>query len=274
VWRLLMRAHARIVVEADRRGGTRASVLRSEPPLLLRRTGPPAGDDLGVHPTDGAAGPLADTALAVHLVGGAAGPLRGDDLRLDVEVGPGAWLDIRSVAASLALPGPPGRPPSRIGLCAAVAKGATLRWMPEPLIAAADCHHITSTEIRVAAGGTLVWRDELVCGRHGEDPGDASTDVTVRYAGATLYRHEFAVGPAAPGWCGAAVLGERRAAGSLVVVGAGPPPAATAADDAAIMQLAGPGYVAMAVGADIRQVRAVLDPLTAPWDGRSRGSLG
>jgi len=241
-----MRARARIVVEADRRGGTRASVLRSESPLLLHRTGPPAG-----------------TGLTVHLVGGAAGPLRGDDLKLDVEVGPGAWLDVRSVAASLALPGPAGRPPSRISLCVTVAEGATLRWMPEPLIAAAGCHHITSTEVRMAAGAALVWRDELVCGRHGEDPGDASTDITVRHAGATLYRHEFAVGPAAPGWCGAAVLGERRAVGSLVVVGADPPPAATAGDDSAIMPLAGPGYVAMAVGADIRHVRAALHSLSA-----------
>jgi urease accessory protein len=241
-----MRAHARIVAEADRRGTTRASVLLCEPPLLLRRTGPPAGDG-----------------LTVHLVGGAAGPLRGDDLNLDVEVSPGAWLDVRSVAASLALPGPPGRPPSRIRLCATVAQGATMRWMPEPLIAAAGCQHITSTEVRVAAGGTLVWRDELVCGRHGEDPGDASTDITVWHAGATLYRHALAVGPAAPGWCGAAVLGSRRAVGSVIVVGADPPPAATTGDEAAIMPLAGPGFVAMAVGADIRQVRAVLDPLCA-----------
>ncbi|HEY7274092.1 MAG TPA: urease accessory protein UreD [Actinoplanes sp.] len=363
-----MRAHARIAVEADRRGGTRASVLRSESPLLLRRTGPagaglvafpmgaatrpptntgltthptgaatrpptntglathptgaaarpptktgltahptgaaarpptntgltahptgaaarpPADAGLTTHPMGATAGPSADSGLTVHLVGGAAGPLCGDDLRLDVEVGPGAWLDVRSVAASLALPGPPGRPPSRLSLRVTVAEGGTLRWFPEPLIAAAGCHHITSTEIRVAAGGTLVWRDELVCGRHGEDPGNAATEITVRYAGATLYRHELAVGPAAPGWCAAAVLGGCRAVGSVVVVGgavlggppavgsmvvaeADPPPAATLGD-AAIMPLAGPGFVAMAVGADIRQVRAVLDPLSALAEGR------
>ena len=241
-----MRARARIVVEADACGRTRASVLRSESPLLLRRTGPPAG-----------------AGLTVHLVGGAAGPLCGDDLRLDVEVGPGAWLEVRSAAASLALPGPPGRPPSRMAVYATVGEGATLRWMPEPLIAAAGCHHMTSTDVRVAAGGTLVWRDELVCGRHGEDPGDARTDVAVRRAGATLYRHELAVGPAAPGWSGAAVLGSGRAVGSLVLIGTDPPRAAIADDDAAIMPLAGPGVVAMAVGADIRRVRAVLDPLCA-----------
>ena len=70
-----MRAEARIVAESDRRGGTRLAVLRGESPLLLRRTGPRTGG-----------------AVTVHLVGGAAGPLRGDDLRLDIEVGPGARL--------------------------------------------------------------------------------------------------------------------------------------------------------------------------------------
>ena len=245
-----MRAYARVVAEADGRGGTRAPVLRSESPLLLRRTGSSA-----------------PPSLTVHLVSGAAGPLGGDDLRLDIDVGPGAWLDVRSVAASLALPGPPGGPPSRIRVRATVADGATLRWMPEPLIAAAGCHHTTSTEVRVAAGATLVWRDELACGRHGEDPGDARTDITVQHDGATLYRHELAVGPAAPGWCGPAVLGGGRAVGSAVAIGADPPPTGTAGSDAAIMRLAGPGYVAMAVGPDNRRVRAVLDPFCAVHPG-------
>jgi urease accessory protein len=111
-----MRACARIVAEAGGRGGTRLAVLRGESPLLPRRTGPRA-----------AAG-----AVTVHMVGGAAGPLAGDELRLDVEVGPGARLDVRGVAASLALPGRPGAPASRLELHARVAAGATLRFLPEP----------------------------------------------------------------------------------------------------------------------------------------------
>jgi urease accessory protein len=252
-----MRAFAWIVVESDGRGGTRLVVLHGESPLLPRRTGPPAG-----------------AGLTVHLVGGAAGPLRGDDLRLDIRVGPGARLDIRSVAASLALPGPAGRPPSRLAVSASVASGGTLRWAPEPLIAAAGCHHIAVAEIQVAAGGTLVWRDELVCGRHGEDPGSVRTDLTVRYADATLYRHELAIGPQAPGWSGAAVLGGGRAVGSVLLAGADLPPAAELGDDAATLPLAGPGLVAMAVGADIRRVRAVLDRVCAAWPPEAQPGAG
>jgi urease accessory protein len=241
-----MRAEARIVAEADGRGGTRLAVLRGESPLLLRRTGPRTGDD-----------------VTVHLVGGAAGPLRGDDLRLDLEVGPGARLTVRSVAAQLALPGRPGGPASRLAIRATVGAEATLRWLPEPLIAAAGCDHRAITRVEVAEGGTLLWRDDLVCGRHDEPSGDVHTDLAIRYAGSTLYRHELTIGAGAPGWSGAAVLGGGRAVGSLVLAGPDLPTAALLGGDAALMPLAGPGLLASAVGQDIRQVRAALDPLCA-----------
>jgi len=322
-----MEASARIVAEVDGRGGTRLVTLRGESPLLLRRTGP--------RTTDGV--------VTVHLVGGAAGPLRGDELRLDIEVGPGARLDVRSVAASIALPGRAAAPPSRLTITATVGSGAMLRWLPEPLIAAAGCHHLTRTDVQVAAGGTLVWRDDLVCGRHGEPSGDVRTDTTIRYANKTLYRHELSVGPSAPGWSEAAVLGTPsrpqaavldvtgrsqaaglgtpgrlqaaalgtlgrsqaaglgtpgrsqaaglgtsatsgaattssrpptaasssggalggggRAVGSVIFAGTDLPPAGLLGPNAVIMPLAGPGMLASAVGTDIREVRAALDPL-------------
>ncbi|AGL19554.1 urease accessory protein UreD [Actinoplanes sp. N902-109] len=243
-----MRARAHLVAQADGRGGTRPAVLRGESPLLLRRTGPRGGD------------------LTVHLVGGAAGPLRGDDLRLDLEVGPGARLTVHSVAAQLALPGRPGLPASRLEIHATVAAGGTLLWAPEPLIAAAGCDHQAVTTVTVDDGGTLLWRDDLVCGRHAEPAGSARAGTLVRYAGRTLYRHELTVGPAAPGWSGAVVLGGGRAVGTLVMVGqtqTGPTQTGPIllGGDAVLMPLAGPGSLATAVGPDIRTVRAALDPL-------------
>ncbi len=270
-----MRAHARVVAESDGCGGTRLTTVHGESPLLFRRTG-------------GRGGP----GVTVHLVGGAAGPLRGDELRLDVTVGPGAELEIRSVAAQLALPGRADQPASRYEIYACVAAGATLRWLPEPLIAAAGCDHLSTTHVDVAAGGRLLWRDDLVCGRHGEQSGDVRLQTTIRYAERTLYRHDLSVGPKAPGWSGAAVLGSGRAIGAMIVAGpdslpaagplldslpaagplldslpaAGPlldslPGAGSRFGDAAVLPLAGPGAVVTAVGADIRQVRAALDPL-------------
>ncbi|MFG1608978.1 urease accessory protein UreD [Actinoplanes sp. NPDC049265] len=265
-----MRAAARIVAEA-KAGATRLTVLRGESPLLLRRTGPPArvrprtGADAGTRPPTGPdaeihppTGP--DAGATVHLVGGAAGPLRGDDLLLEIEVGPGANLEIRSVAATLLLPGRPA-PPSRLVVRATVA--GTLRWRPEPTIAAAGCDHHAITEVDVAEGGTLLWRDDLVCGRHNEPSGAVRSDTTVRYAGRTLYRHRLTVGPGAPGWSGAAVLGDAGATGSVVMAGPDLPEPHRPAGGAAVMRLSGPGLLATAVGRDIRDVRAALDPLCA-----------
>jgi urease accessory protein len=150
-------------------------------------------------------------------------------------------------------------------ITAVVASGAVLRWLPEPLIAAAGCHHQAITHVEAADGAALVWRDEQVCGRHGESAGDVRTNTTIRYAGRTLYRHELAIGPGAPGWSAAAVLGGGRAVGSVVLAGPDLPAPALLGGDAAVMALTGPGVLASAVGQDIRQVRAALDRICAGY---------
>lgn len=278
-----MRARARIVVVADPLRGSRLATVRGEPPLLPRRT-------LATDPAGG---------VQLHLVGGAAGPLGGDDLGLEIEVGPGARLCVRSVAASLALPGAAGGA-SRLHVTARVAAGGVLRWLPEPLIGAAGCDHVTVTEVDCAEGAALYWREELVCGRYAEPGGDVRISTTLRYGGRTLLRNDVAVGPQAPGWSGPAVLGGARVVGSVLVVDpawarSGPPPAAgcppavrpdvvvsagrpdaVTADlpdgvpadlptdvAAAVLPLAGgPAVLVNAVGSDPRAVRAQLDRLS------------
>ena len=236
-----MLAAARLAAEADGHGGTRLAVLRSEPPLVLRPTGP----------------------AEVHLVGGAAGPLGGDRLRIGLDVGPGASLTVRTVAASLALPGREGAE-SRLEVRATVATGGRLVWLPEPLIAAHRCRHITDVDVELAAGANLLWRDELVCGRHGEQPGDVKLATVLRLDGRELFRHELAVGPNAPGWSGPAVLGDARAVGSRLMVEAawsqdGPPPAQSLGPTAAVMPLPGPALYATALASDAQEVRRDLD---------------
>ncbi|MFY1693473.1 urease accessory protein UreD [Plantactinospora sp. WMMB782] len=274
-----MRALARIVAEAHPVRGTRLTVLRGEPPLLLRRTGP--------------AGPGREA--EVHLVGGAAGPLGGDRLRIEIEVGAGARLCVRSVAASLALPAAAGGE-SRLTVLARVAEGGRLRWLPEPLIGAAGCDHRTSCVVELAEGAALCWREEVVCGRHAEPVGDVRLEITARYAGRTLLRTDLAVGPGAAGWSGPAVLGNARAAGSLLLVepawtGSPPPvpppddpavpagpgvrsPAGGAAPDSAataVLPLAGgPAVLVSALGPQARAVRHRLDQAVA-WAGHASG---
>lgn len=236
-----MRATARLAAELDARGRTRLAVLHGEPPVLPRLTG------------EG----------RVHLVGGAAGPLGGDDLLLSLEVGPGATLRVGTVAASVALPGRDGAR-SRVRVAATVADGGCLIWVPEPLVAAARCHHHASSNVDLAGDARLVWREELVCGRYGEEPGDAVLSTVVRRAGRPLYRNELRVGPRAPGWDGPAVLGGARVAGSVLVVDpswfdGNQPAARLLGSDAALLPLAGPAMIAVATGADAHNVRALLN---------------
>lgn len=227
-----VRAEARLVAEPDGRGGTRLSTVYGEPPLIWRRTGPGT----------------------VHLVGAAAGPLGGDDLTITLDVLAGTGLDVRTVAATLALPSAPARP-SRLTVRATVGAGATLRWLPEPVIAAAGCDHRTTSTVDLDPTATLWWREEVVGGRHGEPAGDLDTATTVRRGGRTLLRHDLAIGPRVPGWDGPAVVGG-RVAGTLLVVdparGDGPTPPH-------VLRLAGgPAVLVTAVGDDARAVRAVL----------------
>lgn len=209
-----MRAAARLVVARDRGPvadeATRITVLRSQAPLVLRPT-----KLFGQHAM--APWQLPTPPRQVSLVAGAGGPVGGDQLSLDVEVGSGCALVVRSVAATVALPGPHDEP-SRLDVTVRVGAGATLAWWPGPLIAAARCHHEVVTRVDLEAGARLLVREELVLGRHGEEPGSIDQRLRVCLEGRPLHDQRLRVGPGAPGWDGPAVTGGRRAIGTLVVV--------------------------------------------------------
>lgn len=238
-----MRATASVVAAAGPDGSTRLTVLRSQSPLLLRRTG------LG----------------EVHVVGGAAGPLGGDHLRIEIEVEAGAKLTVRTIAASIALPSHHGDW-SRTEVVARVAANAALCWLPEPLIAAHGCRHQATADIDVAEGGRLVWRDELACGRHGEAGGDVVSRLVVDHAGSPLLAHELAVGPSAPGWNGPAVLAGHRAAGSLLLAGPGhqPKPDIAVDTETAVLSLTGQGTLVTSLACDALALRRTHNAFVSP----------
>ena len=187
---------ARAVVEAEATDGmTRLATLRSDPPLTLR----PAGG-------------------ALYLAASAAGPLGGDQVDLDVSVGAGASLEVRSVAATVVLPGPTGLP-SSAAVNAVVGDAGVLRFLPEPTVLAAGCDHRATALVMLDAGATLVWREELVLGRHDEPGGSVLQRLRIDRGGRPLLCTEHALGPRWPGSTGPAGTGGHRAVGTLVVVG-------------------------------------------------------
>jgi urease accessory protein len=211
-------------------GRTRLTRLRSDGPLALRESGG-----------------------AVYLVGAGAGPLGGDDLSLDVSVGPGACLEVRSAAASLVLP---GRGVSRLSVRARVGAGGRLVFTPEPAIAAAGCDHRASACVHLEEGAELVWREEIVLGRHGERPGRYVSRFDVTEGGFPLLRHELRVDEDA---ASAAVLGSARAVGTVLLAGKDLTAEPYAAAGLSVLPLARAGVLVTALAADTVRLRGLLD---------------
>ncbi|MFF3885447.1 urease accessory protein UreD [Streptomyces sp. NPDC001914] len=240
-----VRATARIEARDDGRGGTSLPVLDGEGPLALRRIR--------------GAGPEA----RVMLVGAMSGPLGGDRLAVEARVGTGARLRVGSAAATIALPGQ-AKGEARYAVRLDVAEGGELCWLPEQLISAGGSDLVVSSRIDLASGARLVFREEQVLGRVGEEPGRLTSRLTVVRDGRALLDQELACGPGAPGgWDGPAVLAGHRALGQLVVVKPefekDLPTARPLGEYAAITPLAGPAVLVTALAPDALLLRRVLD---------------
>jgi urease accessory protein len=259
-----VRARAELVAEAGPDGTVRLPVLRSQAPLILRRT-----------------------ADAVYLASGAAGPLGGDTLELRLEIRSGARLRLRTVAAAVALPGRYGQE-SRLTITATVGAGARLEYLPEPTVAADGARHRTDVLVRLAADAALVLRDEVLLGRHGERGGACRTRLAVDRDSAAgwqpLLRHELDVSGTDPAAMGPAVLAGHRAAGTLLTVDPDVTHASAGTDggDAfydfsnaggaagsaepwvAVMPLAGPAVLVTALAHDTRALRRRLESGRGP----------
>jgi urease accessory protein len=225
-------ARAAVTAERDPSGRTRLTRLRSDGPLAVR-----------------------ETSDAVYLIGAAAGPLGGDELGLDLEVGPGARLAIRSAATTLTLP---GDGESRFTVRARVGEGGHLDFAPEPTVAAAGCHHRAISDITLAEGATLRWYEELILGRHRERPGRHTSRIDVTLDGLPLLRHELRLDDASI-YGSRAVLGEAKAAGSVVLVGPDLVEEPVTEEGLVVMPLAGPGVLVSAVAGDSAALRRRLD---------------
>lgn len=151
----------------------------------------------------------------VHLLGTAGGPLGGDDLTLRVRVLAGTDVTVRSVAATVALPG--DGTPSRQRFEVVVEEGARLVWLPEPLVAAAGCDHHVRADVDLAADADLVWLDEVVLGRSGEPAGRLSTTLRVVRQGVPLVHHTLST--SAEGWTGPSVTAGAKVAAFTVHIG-------------------------------------------------------
>jgi urease accessory protein len=134
------------------------------------------------------------------------------------------------------------------------------------LIAARGARHRTVARVELAADARLVWRDELVLGRDGEEPGSVSARLRVVRDGRVLLDHEIAMGPRHPGSLGPAGSAGHRALGTVLIVDPASPmpvPRVPPQDDPgvaiAVMRLSGPAVLVSAAAADEASLSRILD---------------
>lgn len=262
-----MRAHARLATEAtigwDGQWTSQVSALRAQAPIMPRITGPkephPWADQL-------------PAAVRVSVAAGAAGPMGGDELDFDIDVGANSCLVLTDISATLLLPGARGRC-SRSSIRVRVADGATLVWLAEPLIAAAHCNHVNDVDVALAPTARLLLREELILGRHGEQPGTIRQRLLIRRDGQPLYHQDLHIGADAPGWNSAAVAAGHRAVGSILLVDPQrdwtTQRSSMMCPSAGLLPLAGPAALVSALADDSlalrRALTAGLDELGTPW---------
>jgi len=155
---------------AVERTGDGRSVVRQ-----LRERSPLGFRELSGSGIAGGPARVAIVQRAAHLVG-------GDEVRLEVDVGDGAALELVEISATLVHPGAPGRQ----AIAVSAGAGARLAYAEQPLIVAAGARLERLLTLDLAAGAQIVHRDTLVLGRHGEAPGAVRSRTRIARAGVPL----------------------------------------------------------------------------------------
>lgn len=174
----------------------------------------------------------------------------------------GLSLRLRAVASTLVLPSVRGGT-ARITIKAVVGEGASLELLLEPVVVADRAAVELVTELELADDARLLWREEVVLGRHNEQGGSALTRIDVRRGRLPLLRTGSQVVGGDPVTHGPSVLGRGRAFGSLLRIGyeqvrCEPQP------DSALLSLAGGGQLFTAVASSALNLRRLLDGTPAP----------
>ncbi|MET9019950.1 urease accessory protein UreD [Actinopolymorpha sp. NPDC004070] len=191
----------RIVLSADRNGGLPRLELFSP-----RSSG--GGGALRARLLDvGTAG------AQVALVQDGALLLRGDEVEIEVVVGPGMRLELVEPSGTVAYAMRGGSASWRVDV--AVESGGTLLWQGQPFVVAEGADVRRSTNVRLAETATLVQRETLVLGRTREAPGALVNSCRVRRGCTPVLAEDLRLGPGA---ATVGVLGPHRVVDTVLAL--------------------------------------------------------
>lgn len=230
-----------------------AACLRVTPTGMYWRDAPP----VAVRPVGG---------CRVQLTASAGGPLGGDDLGIEVDVRRDCALHVSSGAATVVGPGPG---PAEYGIDLRVAAGAAVRWAPLASVVCTGAEYHSRLRARLDPAASLVVREQVVLGRSGEVGGRYRGELNVTVGERPLVHHECVLDGADIDLSGPGGSGGYRVLGTLLITG----PTVRALgeqggreDDLvwAVLPLAGPGHLVIALGMTATRVDALIDQ----WDAR------
>lgn len=100
--------------------------------------------------------------------------LSGDDVRIEVNVAPGAWLDVVEATGTVAYE---GAAPSSWTIDADVGDGGVLTWAGMPFVVSDEIASHRGTHLRLHGTGKVLMQEKVVLGRAGQTGGDLSTSL-------------------------------------------------------------------------------------------------
>lgn len=190
--------------------------------------------------------------------------LAGDHVRIDVVVGPGAWLELVETSGTVAYDA--GGVESSWAVRARLGPDARLVWEGLPFVVATGANVRRHTDVVMARGAVVALREVIVVGRTGEAGGRITAASTIELDDAPLLAEELALGHAESS---AVTLGASRVLDTVTVAGARP--AAHRDGGPLRLDLAGPGAMSRAVAAHTHGTG--LDEVWRAWaetcDGRA-----
>ncbi len=182
--------------------------------------------------------------------------LGGDAVRLEVDVGPGATLELSDIAGTVAYDGR-GRPASW-SVHVTIAEGGRLRWAGEPFVVADGADATRDLSLELAGDARALVRETVVLGRAGQVGGRLRNRTAVRVDGRPVLVEDTVLDPAThrrlPG-----MLGGCRVVDSLLALGLEPP--STGGEGSTLYRLAGAaGTLRRHLGTEL-----AASPLHAVW---------
>ncbi|WP_292824946.1 urease accessory protein UreD [Microbacterium sp.] len=157
-------------------------------------------------------------AVRAHIAVAAAGMvlLGGDDVQIEIDVGPGCTLEIEDVGGTVAYPG--ARSSWLLG--ARIGAGGTLLWHGLPFVVTDGADVVRRGSLTLESGAGAVIRETLVLGRHGERGGRLVSALTVVDAGGPILVERLEADGTEPE---PGVLGSNRVVDAVIAVGFRPP---------------------------------------------------